>query len=76
MIIVNNISELTTWLNENRPDQESEKLYFLEIQDEDGNYQLPEDRLIEKGLSELNIDYTLITNIKGVYVELSSNDFE
>ena len=76
MIIVNEISALKDWLNENRLDQESEKPYFLEIQDEDGNYQLPEDRLIEKGLSELNIDYTLITNIKGVYVELSSNDFE
>lgn len=76
MIIVNEISALKDWLNENRLDQESEKPYFLEIQDEDGNFQLPEDRLIEKGLSELNIDYTLITNIKGVYVELSSNDFE
>jgi len=76
MIIVQDISELTTWISENRPDKDSEKPYFLEIQDEDGNYQLPEDRLIEKGLSELNIHYTLIINIKGVYVELSSNDFE
>lgn len=76
MIIVQDISELTTWTDKNRPDKDSEKPYFLEIQDEDGNYQLPEDVLIEKGLNELGIDYTLVTNIKGVYVELSSNDFE
>ena len=76
MIIVNEISALKDWLDENRPDKDSEKPYFLEIQDEDGNYQLPENVLIEKGLNELGIDYTLVTNIKGVYVELSSNDFE
>lgn len=76
MIIVEDIAALKVWLDENRHDKDSPKPYFLEVQDNDGNYQLPEDRLIEKGLSELNIDYTLITNIKGVYVELSSNDFE
>lgn len=54
MIIVQKIDDLENWIEENRPDKESNKPYFIPIVMADG-FVLPKDQLILKGLEVLNI---------------------
>ena len=76
MIITNEILGLETWIQENRPDKESEKPYFIEEISEDGAYILPEDKLIEQGLKELEQPYSIVIDVKGVSIEVESKYFE
>lgn len=69
MIFITEIESIIDWVNENRPDKESDKPYFNSIEVE-GGYELPEDGLIEKGLDELNLNYFIIRDIKGVIVKV------
>ena len=72
MIVTSKIQALKSWVNENRPDKESKKPYFLTVKDEDGNYQLPNNDLIKKGLKELKQNFKIVTDIEGVSVEIES----
>ena len=74
MIIVNEIANLEQWLQENRPDKESKKPYFLS-KENNGAFELPEEELIEKGLIELKQPYKVVREIKGISVELDSDYF-
>jgi hypothetical protein len=46
-----------------------DKPYFEEVK-MDGGYELPEDRLILKGLDELNLNYFIIRDINSVMVKV------
>ena len=75
MIITKSIEKLSDWIVINRTDQNSLKPYFIPTVNKDGNYELPNDALIEKGLREIGQDYTFISIVKGVSVEIDSVDF-
>jgi len=74
MIVLSEIEKITAWVNENRPDKESEKPYFM-ANEVEGVFEMQEDPLIEKGLKELGIDYKIVSEIKGISVELESKYF-
>jgi len=42
----------------------------------DGAYILPEDKLIEQGLKELEQPYSIVLDVKGVSIEVESKYFE
>tara|TARA_R110000868_G_scaffold21064_1_gene88013 strand:- start:22 stop:258 length:237 start_codon:yes stop_codon:yes gene_type:complete len=73
MIFATEIIELVDWVNANRPDQDSDKPYFeyIEVQ---GGYELPEDDLIEQGLSELNQSYSVVFEVRGHQFEIEINN--
>ena len=75
MIVVTEISNLTYWVNENRPDKESNKPYFM-ADEVEGGYQIQQDALIEKGLKELNQPYSIVIDVNGVSIEVESKYFE
>lgn len=76
MIITSEINELKDWIEVNRPDKESTKPYFIEYNNEDGDYILPENKLIEQGLKELNQEFSIVYEIRGVSVVIESKYFE
>lgn len=76
MIITEKIQALKSWIQENRPDKDSTKPYFIETIGEDGSYSLPKDALIEKGLMELEQPYSIVIDVKGVSIEVESKYFE
>jgi hypothetical protein len=76
MILTSEINNLKDWIESNRPDKESEKPYFIEEMSEDGAYILPEDKLIEQGLKELEQPYSIVIDVKGVSIEVESKYFE
>jgi|DEB0MinimDraft_6_1074348.scaffolds.fasta_scaffold04469_2 hypothetical protein len=76
MIITEKIQNLKIWLQENRLDKESTKPYFIESENDDGSYSLPQDALIEKGLKELNQPYSIVIDVNGVSIEVESKYFE
>jgi hypothetical protein len=76
MIITSEINNLKDWIEANRPDKESNKPYLIEEMSEDGAYILPEDKLIEQGLSELNQEFSIVHHIRGISVILESKYFE
>lgn len=76
MIITDQIINLKDWIEANRPDKESKKPYFIEEMSEDGAYILPEDKLIEQGLKELEQPYSIVIDVKGVSIEVESKYFE
>ena len=76
MILTSEINNLKDWIEANRPDKESEKPYFIEEMSEDGAYNLPEDKLIEQGLKELEQPYSIVLDVKGVSIEVESKYFE
>jgi len=75
MILTSEINKLKDWIEENRPDKDSAKPYFIEIENEDGSYLLPKDALIEKGLMELEQPYSIVIDVKGVSIEVESKYF-
>ena len=76
MILTSEITNLKDWIESNRPDKESEKPYFIEEMSEGGAYILPEDKLIEQGLKELEQPYSIVIDVKGVSIEVESKYFE
>ena len=76
MIITNETQNLKDWIEANRPDKDSTKPYFIEQMSEDGAYILPEDKLIEQGLKELDQPYSIVLDVKGVSIEVESKYFE
>jgi|DEB0MinimDraft_10_1074344.scaffolds.fasta_scaffold09415_4 hypothetical protein len=75
MIITEKIQALQSWLQENRPDKESKKPYFI-TEKVDGYYHLPKDALIERGLMELGQPYSIVIYVKGISIEIESKDFD
>jgi hypothetical protein len=69
MIFITEIEAIVDWVNENRPDQDSDKPYF-EAKQVDGGHELPEDGLILNGLDELNLNYFIIRDIESVMVRV------
>lgn len=72
MILVTEIDGITEWLNENRPDQGSEIPYFIATETDFG-FELPDDRLIVKGLDELGIVYLRFVNVGNARLASTNN---
>lgn len=70
MILVTDITGITEYCQANRRDQDSQIPYFIAIET-DGFFELPNDSLIEKGLSALSIPYKRVELINGVSVEIT-----
>lgn len=73
MILVSEIDSIMSWVDENRPDQESEKPYCIPVE-VDGGYELPNDDLIKTGLVELGIPFNVIVIVDGVSFKIPSNE--
>lgn len=74
MIIVESITALTDWVQENRADPESGKPYFRPVKVE-GGYSIDEDSLIMSGINELKIPYSKIYEFNGVSFTVDSELF-
>lgn len=69
MILVSEIESITEYCQANRPDKDSQIPYFIAIET-DGGYELPNDHLIKKGLTELKIPFSMVEFIEGISVEI------
>ena len=73
MIFAADITGLNDWIENNRPDNDSDKPYFDYIEVE-GGFELPEDALIEQGLNELNLSYSVVFEVRGHQFEIEINN--
>lgn len=74
MIFAENITGLKKYCNDNREDKTSDKPYFI-IDEVDGGYSIPKDPLIEAGLKELGLDYSILIEVNGLWFEFESTIF-
>lgn len=71
MIVVSQVDALIEWLEDNRTDKGS-KIPYVRPNEIEGGYELPEDKLIEEGLKELEIEYTVVVTVHGTDFQIES----
>lgn len=71
MIVVKDTTALVNWVEANRPDQSSNIPYFTP-EKEGELFLVPDDPLILDGLKALGTEYTVVTTVHGLQVEIES----
>jgi len=74
--IVSDTKLIDAYIEQYRPDNKSEKPYYLKVLDNDGSTILPNDPLIVKSIKSTGTPYTLLLEIDGQTIHIDSDSLK